>query len=181
MDATARAQGSHAVHNSERSQPSFHTLPTVTSLPSQTPHHAGTRVLSSPPFTPGGKAKKGDKGGAGVGDKARASALAHKDYDPLSAAAIEGAKWEPGKPVPFLYLARTFEAISETTKRLEIQTLLCNCFRTVIATTPDDLLPAVYLASSAVRARRDCLVGRFRPPAGAAAALCCRCCCACAA
>lgn len=88
-----------------------------------------------------------------MGDKARANAATLKDYDPLSPTLLEGAKWDVGKPVPFLYLARTFEAISETTKRLEIQTLLCNCFRTIIATTPEDLLPAVYLSSSAVRAQ----------------------------
>lgn len=103
--------------------------------------------------SPSGKSGKKGAGAsaAGVGDKARATAATHRDYDPLAATAIEGATWQAGKPVPFLYLARTFEAISETTKRLEIQTLLCNCFRTIIATTPEDLLPAVYLSSSAVR------------------------------
>jgi hypothetical protein len=52
--------------------------------------------------------------------------------------------------VPFLFLARAFEDCGETTKRLEIGAILANAFRTIIATTPDDLLPAVYLASCAV-------------------------------
>jgi DNA ligase-1 len=52
--------------------------------------------------------------------------------------------------VPFLFLARAFEDCGETTKRLEIGAILANAFRTIIATTPADLLPAVYLASCAV-------------------------------
>lgn len=57
---------------------------------------------------------------------------------------------QPGDAVPFLFLARGFEACGETTKRLEISAILSNIFRSIIATTPADLLPAVYLASCAV-------------------------------
>jgi hypothetical protein len=35
-----------------------------------------------------------------------------------------GGKWEAGKPVPFEFLADTFEAIAETSKRLDIVNLL---------------------------------------------------------
>jgi DNA ligase 1 len=52
--------------------------------------------------------------------------------------------------VPFLLLARTFEACSETTKRLEKDVLLTNALRSIIATTPEDLSPAVYLASCSI-------------------------------
>lgn len=57
---------------------------------------------------------------------------------------------QAGAPVPFVFLARTFEAIGETTKRLEIDTLLANCLRTIMATTPADVLPAIYLATCSV-------------------------------
>ena len=57
---------------------------------------------------------------------------------------------QSGEPVPFLLLARTFEACSATTKRLEKDVMLTNALRSIIATTPDDLLPAVYLASCAI-------------------------------
>lgn len=129
-------------------------LPPKLSLdrPSRPPHATEGPPLPTthpPAASKGGKKPAG--GAAGVGAKSRASAAAHRDYDPLAPTSAEGASWAPGKPVPFLFLARTFEAISETTKRLEIQTLLCNCFRTIIATTPEDLLPAVYLSSSAAR------------------------------
>ncbi len=117
---------------------------------------------------------KGKKGGtaAGVGDKAHATAAEFAKYDPLKAAegmwkvrrghfhcARPGACAcadasrpcaQSGEPVPFLFLARTFEACSETTKRLEIDMLLTNALRSVIATTPVDLLPSVYLSSCSV-------------------------------
>jgi len=53
---------------------------------------------------------------------------------------------QPLAPVPFLFLARTFEECSETSKRLEISQLLTNSLRSIIATTPLDLLPAIYLS-----------------------------------
>jgi hypothetical protein len=52
--------------------------------------------------------------------------------------------------VPFLFLARAFEACGETTGRLEISATVANALRTIIATTPADLLPAVYLSSCSV-------------------------------
>ncbi len=57
---------------------------------------------------------------------------------------------QAGEPVPFLFLARVFEECSETTKRLEISALLANALRTIVATTPADLLPAIYLSSCTV-------------------------------
>ena len=57
---------------------------------------------------------------------------------------------QPGDAVPFLFLARAFEACGETTGRLEISATVANALRTIIATTPADLLPAVYLSSCSV-------------------------------
>ena len=105
--------------------------------------------------------KKG-KGGGGAGDGAHAAAAKYESYDPLAAAAgVWKARFlaplsctgcslrahQVGQPVPFLFLAQTFEACSETTKRLEIGSALSNTLRSIIATTPEDLLPAVYLAT----------------------------------
>jgi len=56
------------------------------------------------------------------------------------------ATWKKGQPVPYAHLAAAFEAIEATTKRLEIAAILTKCFRTIIEMTPEDLLPAVYLA-----------------------------------
>ncbi len=48
----------------------------------------------------------------GVGTGALAAAALHADFD-LDALAT----WAPGKPVPFAFLAATFEEISEESKR----------------------------------------------------------------
>jgi len=60
------------------------------------------------------------------------------------------ASWQPGQSVPYSFLSDTFEKIEQTTKRLEIVRLLVECFRTILDTTPDDLLPAVYLCVNQV-------------------------------
>jgi DNA ligase-1 len=63
--------------------------------------------------------------------------------------------WKPGEPVPYLFLAEVFESISETTKRIEIAELLTNALRTILASSPDDLLAAVYLASNAIAPQHE--------------------------
>lgn len=50
--------------------------------------------------------------------------------------------------VPYEALANVFYAIESTTKRLEIQDMLCNFFRCVIVTTPGDLIPVVNMAAN---------------------------------
>ncbi|KAK4701184.1 DNA ligase 1, partial [Phenoliferia sp. Uapishka_3] len=54
-------------------------------------------------------------------------------------------KWKAGEPVPYGALTATFDAISQTTKRLEISALLTTFLVEVIEKTPEDLLKAVYL------------------------------------
>lgn len=84
----------------------------------------------------------------GVGTGALAAAALHADFD-LDALAT----WAPGKPVPFEFLAATFEEISEESKRHAVTRLLINAFRAILATTPADLLPAVYLCVNQARPR----------------------------
>lgn len=52
--------------------------------------------------------------------------------------------------VEFAVLARLFDKIGATTKRLEITALLRNFIRSLIAISPDDLLPAIYLCTNRV-------------------------------
>jgi len=66
-------------------------------------------------------------------------------YHPLSA--VQGM-WGVGEPVPFRALARTLAGVEAITGRHAIQELVCNLFRSIIATSPSDLLPAVYLCCS---------------------------------
>lgn len=72
-------------------------------------------------------------------------------------------KWEAGAPVPYGALTATFDAISQTTKRLEISALLTTFLVEVIEKTPDDLIKAVYLCINRVRlvSRRHSLVRRL--------------------
>lgn len=63
------------------------------------------------------------------------------EYNPIS-----HAPWAPGEPTPYLHIARTFEAMDSTTKRLRISDALTNAFRSVLAVAPQDAVPAAYLA-----------------------------------
>ncbi|KAL5019361.1 hypothetical protein ScPMuIL_005083 [Solemya velum] len=65
---------------------------------------------------------------------------AKKNYHP-----IDDACWSRGEKVPYLALAKTFEAIENVSARLKIVETLCNFFRSVICLTPDNLLCCVYL------------------------------------
>lgn len=53
--------------------------------------------------------------------------------------------WEDGKPVPYKFLADTFSKVEEISGRLEIQAILSELFRNIITSTPEDLVPAIYL------------------------------------
>ncbi|KAH6791822.1 DNA ligase 1 [Perilla frutescens var. hirtella] len=55
------------------------------------------------------------------------------------------AYWGEGERVPFMFLAKAFDAISKESGRIVITEIVCNLLRTVIETTPDDLLALVYL------------------------------------
>lgn len=81
--------------------------------------------------------------GVGVGAIEAAAKHAAFDLDAL-------ATWKAGQPVPYSFLANTFEAIAETSKRLTIIHMLVNAFRAILATTPQDLLPTVYLCTNRV-------------------------------
>ena len=96
-----------------------------------------------------GKAKE-TANGAGVGDRSVEAAGRLLAHDPALA-----ITWKKGEPVPYLFLAEVFESISETTKRIEIAEMLTNAFRTILASSPDDLLAAVYLASNTIAPQHE--------------------------
>ncbi|XP_069782939.1 DNA ligase 1 [Narcine bancroftii] len=58
---------------------------------------------------------------------------------------IEDACWSPGQRVPYLAVAITFEKIEGESARLRNVETLSNLLRSVIALSPDDLLPCIYL------------------------------------
>ncbi|XP_077253185.1 DNA ligase 1 [Tasmannia lanceolata] len=67
------------------------------------------------------------------------------DFKPKSA-----SFWKDGERVPFLFLARALDLIASESGRIAITEILCNVFRTVIATTPDDLVSVVYLSANKI-------------------------------
>lgn len=53
--------------------------------------------------------------------------------------------WKDGKPVPYKFLADAFSKVEEISGRLQIQAILSDVFRNIIVSTPEDLVPAIYL------------------------------------
>eukprot|EP00968_Pinguiococcus_pyrenoidosus_P027335 scaffold7369_cov341-Pinguiococcus_pyrenoidosus.AAC.1 len=53
--------------------------------------------------------------------------------------------WKAGSPVPYAAVVEVFEAVEALSSRLEIQDLVCNFQRQVLATTPEDLAATVFL------------------------------------
>lgn len=53
--------------------------------------------------------------------------------------------WKDGEPVPYKFLADAFIKVEEISGRLEIQAILSELFRNIIAATPEDLVPAIYI------------------------------------
>ncbi|KAF3814783.1 hypothetical protein GH733_017059 [Mirounga leonina] len=56
------------------------------------------------------------------------------------------ARQEEAKGVPYLAVARTFEKIEEVSARLRMVETLSNLLRSVVALSPPDLLPILYLS-----------------------------------
>uniref|UniRef100_UPI00358FB082 DNA ligase 1 isoform X2 n=1 Tax=Myxine glutinosa TaxID=7769 RepID=UPI00358FB082 len=69
------------------------------------------------------------------------------DYDPTKSPyhPISHACWACGERVPYMAVARTFEKIEDESARLRIVEMLSNLFRSVVALTPNDILPCIYL------------------------------------
>ncbi|TXG73777.1 hypothetical protein EZV62_002356 [Acer yangbiense] len=67
------------------------------------------------------------------------------EFDPKMVAC-----WEKGDKVPFIFLSLALDMISNESGRIIITDIVCNMLRTVIDTTPEDLVAVVYLAANKV-------------------------------
>lgn len=105
------------------------------------PVKKGKKGTKSPMKSPVSKPGKVD----GVGTLAIKAAAEHGSFD-----LGKIVTWTAGERVPFSFLADTFNAIGDESKRLVITSMLVNAFRAVLATTPEDLLPMVYLCTNRV-------------------------------
>jgi len=63
---------------------------------------------------------------------------------------IEHACWTAGQPAPYLHLARTFDLVEKEKGKIKTTAIFCNMFRSLLALSPDDVLPAVYLCTNKI-------------------------------
>lgn len=68
---------------------------------------------------------------------------------------VEHACWKAGEPAPYLHLARTFDLVEREKGKLKTTAVLCNMFRSLLALSPDDVLPAVYLCTNKIAADHE--------------------------
>jgi len=53
-----------------------------------------------------------------------------------------------GESAPYLHLARTFDLVEQESGKLKTLVILCNMFRRLLALSPEDVLPAIYLCNN---------------------------------
>ncbi|XP_051693390.1 DNA ligase 1 isoform X2 [Oryctolagus cuniculus] len=108
------------------------------------------RTLSSffTPRKPAIKAEVKEEDPAIVRKEEARGALDPVSYNPAKSNyhPVEDACWKPGQKVPYLAVARTFEKIEEVSARLRMVETLSNFLRSVVALSPPDLLPILYLS-----------------------------------
>ncbi|GJD08444.1 DNA ligase 1 [Galdieria sulphuraria] len=66
----------------------------------------------------------------------------------LDECTFSSVSWQPPSRTPFRFLAEAFEVMEATTSRLALIKILTQVFRKIVNTTPDDLLPCVYLCTN---------------------------------
>ncbi|GAB2301757.1 hypothetical protein Dimus_035783 [Dionaea muscipula] len=66
-------------------------------------------------------------------------------YSPL-----EHACWKDRQPAPYMHLARTFDLLGSEKGKIKATSMLCNMFRSLLALSPKDVLPAVYLCTNKI-------------------------------
>ncbi|KAL3530500.1 hypothetical protein ACH5RR_009822 [Cinchona calisaya] len=72
------------------------------------------------------------------------------NFDPKKA-----AYWGKGERVPFMFVAKALDAISKESGRIAITEIVCNMLRTVIETTPEDLVAVVYLLANRIASAHE--------------------------
>ncbi|XP_065848576.1 DNA ligase 6 isoform X2 [Euphorbia lathyris] len=76
-----------------------------------------------------------------------AVALPTDEYKP-----IQHACWRIGEHAPYIHLARTFDLVEAEKGKIKATSMLCNMFRSLLALSPEDVLPAVYLCTNKIAA-----------------------------
>ncbi|WVZ69257.1 hypothetical protein U9M48_018071 [Paspalum notatum var. saurae] len=63
---------------------------------------------------------------------------------------VDHACWTAGQPAPYLHLARSFDLVEKEKGKIKTTAIFCNMFRSLLALSPDDVLPAVYLCTNKI-------------------------------
>ncbi|ESQ28710.1 hypothetical protein EUTSA_v10018010mg [Eutrema salsugineum] len=67
----------------------------------------------------------------------------------------EHACWRDGQPAPYIHLVRTFASVEAEKGKIKAMSMLCNMFRSLMALSPEDVLPAVYLCTNKIAADHE--------------------------
>ncbi|KAG5380484.1 hypothetical protein IGI04_028326 [Brassica rapa subsp. trilocularis] len=67
----------------------------------------------------------------------------------------EHACWRDGQPTPYIHLVRTFASVEGEKGKIKAMSMLCNMFRSVLALSPEDVLPSVYLCTNKIAADHE--------------------------
>ncbi|KFK41071.1 hypothetical protein AALP_AA2G081800 [Arabis alpina] len=67
----------------------------------------------------------------------------------------EHACWRDGQPAPYIHLVRTFASVEGEKGKIKAMSMLCNMFRSLLALSPEDVLPAVYLCTNKIAADHE--------------------------
>ncbi|KAL5743380.1 hypothetical protein ACOSQ2_026496 [Xanthoceras sorbifolium] len=68
---------------------------------------------------------------------------------------VEHACWRSGQPAPYIHLARTFDVVEAEKGKIKAMSMLCNMFRSLLALSPEDVLPAMYLCTNKIAADHE--------------------------
>ncbi|KAL2896308.1 DNA ligase 6 [Bienertia sinuspersici] len=86
---------------------------------------------------------------------ADSTAVSYVLLPPEKYSPIEHACWKQGQPAPYIHLARTFDLVESEKGKIKATSMLSNMFRSLLALSPDDVLPAVYLCTNKIAADHE--------------------------
>ncbi|KAJ3447187.1 DNA ligase [Anaeramoeba flamelloides] len=76
-------------------------------------------------------------------NKSKKEEYHYEDYHPTKQLSVY---WKNGQNVPFLFLAKAFQEIEQYSGRIKTTEILGNCFRSILAKSPQSLVQAIYLS-----------------------------------
>ncbi|KAL0370117.1 UNVERIFIED_CONTAM: DNA ligase 1 [Sesamum angustifolium] len=120
----------------------------------------GTKKLKDSSSKQTGSKRADPNDGSVVAKKPRLSITPEESLAELKKKAAnfnvkKAAYWGEGERVPFMFVVKALDAISKESGRIAITEIVCNMLRTVIETTPDDLLAVVYLLANRIASAHD--------------------------